>query len=324
MKIHKCLHLFIIFCLLLSVSGCSKNQKVAERYVRIAIQPSAAFIPLYAVRYSGVLEKELASKKVQVIWQDFESGPPMNESLSADLSDIGVIGDVPTVLALSNSTRMKLVGVPARGPNAYAVLASKNNKLVNNFSDLKGKRVATTFGSTGHNFTKKLLGEEKLSFSDIEFLNINASSAENALSSGLADAVAIWEPNVTRMVDGGVAKIIAQGEATNLKGVNGFVVREEYLADNDDVIACILKNYDLAAKNIYSQSPQVISKIAQVLSLNETQVLNICKKYDYSCAITPEDIKALQDTVSFLVSINNLPREYRVEDLVDNSFFMDY
>ena len=312
--------LLCISCLCLIFAGCSKKSSESERSVRIAIQPSAAFVPLYAVRYNLALEKALSTKNVKVIWQDFESGPPMNESLAAELSDIGVIGDVPTVLALTNETKMRLVGIPARGPNAYAVIAKRSNNSINSYKDFKGKRIATVFGSTGHNFTKKLLEKGGLTFSDIEFSNISASTAEYVLASDEADAVVIWEPNVTRLVDSGLAKIVSQGDETNLRGTNGFVVREDYLNENSDVIQIILDEYGKAARSLPSMNDSIMKKIASVLKIDQKELLTICSKYDYSAKIQVEDIKSLQDTIKFLLSIGNLSKEYNVKDCVNMEY----
>ena len=95
----------IMLFALLAISaftGCSKKEaKKGERTVNIAIQPSAAFMPLYLCREKGWIEEALASSQVTVKWNDFESGPPINESLAAGLSDIGTNGDVPTVSAIA-------------------------------------------------------------------------------------------------------------------------------------------------------------------------------------------------------------------------------
>lgn len=289
----------------------------AQRSVRIAIQPSAAFIPLYIARYTNAIENALKKMNVTLVWQDFESGPPMNESLSAEMTDIGVIGDVPTVLALAGTTKMKLVGIPARGPDAYAMIARADDSSFNSFEDMKGKRIATVFGSTGHNFIKKLLGKASLSFEDIEFINISASEAEVALSEGFADAVIIWEPNITRIIDRGIAKIVAQGHETDLRGTNGFVVREDYLKENADIIKEILLQYERAAKSLSNLDTEILHKLSLALNITEAQIKSIMKKYDYSVNVTKEDQKALQDTISFLVSINNLKYEYWVESYIE-------
>lgn len=305
--------LTLILTLILTFTAC----KQAQRSVRIAIQPSAAFIPLYIARYTNAIENALKKMNVTLVWQDFESGPPMNESLSAEMTDIGVIGDVPTVLALAGTTKMKLVGIPARGPDAYAMIARADDSSFNSFEDMKGKKIATVFGSTGHNFIKKLLGKAGLSFEDIEFINISASEAEVALSEGFADAVIIWEPNITRIIDRGIAKIVAQGHETDLRGTNGFVVREDYLKENADIIKEILLQYERAAKSLSNLDTEILHKLSLALNVTEAQIKSIMKKYDYSVNVTKEDQKALQDTISFLVSINNLKYEYWVESYIE-------
>ncbi len=305
--------LTLILTLILTFTAC----KPAQRSVRIAIQPSAAFIPLYIARYTNAIENALKKMNVTLVWQDFESGPPMNESLSAEMTDIGVIGDVPTVLALAGTTKMKLVGIPARGPDAYAMIARADDSSFNSFEDMKGKKIATVFGSTGHNFIKKLLGKAGLSFEDIEFINISASEAEVALSEGFADAVIIWEPNITRIIDRGIAKIVAQGHETDLRGTNGFVVREDYLKENADIIKEILLQYERAAKSLSNLDTEILHKLSLALNVTEAQIKSIMKKYDYSVNVTKEDQKALQDTISFLVSINNLKYEYWVESYIE-------
>ena len=301
--------------------SCKGKASYSPRSVRIAIQPSAAFIPLYIARYSHQIEDALAPKNVSVIWQDFESGPPMNESLAADLTDIGVIGDVPTARALSGATKMRLVGIPARGANAYALLARADNTSFNSYKDLKGKKIATVFGSTGHNFIKKLLEKAGLTFEDIEFVNISASNAEHVLSTSSADAVAIWEPNITRLLDKGIAKIVAQGDETNLQGTNGFVVRDEFLADNGDIISEILNQYAIAVEKLPSLDSEMLAKLSEALSITGEQIQSISKKYDFSVRITNKDIEALQDTITFLVSIKNLQSEYRIGNFIDNEYF---
>ena len=308
--------IFLISSMIFTLS--CKNKIPAPRTVRIAIQPSAAFLPLYVARYSKFIEDALITKNVTVIWQDFESGPPINESLTADLSDIGVLGDVPTVRALSFSNRMKLVGISARGANAYAMLSRADSKI-NSYKDLKNKKIATVFGSTGHNFTKKLLEKSGLSLEDIEFINIAAGDSERVLKNEIADAVVIWEPTITRLTEKGIAKIVAQGDETNLQGTNTFVVREEYLSENADIITEILNQYARATEILPNLDSTMLFKLSGAFGISNEQIKSILKKYDFSTAIKPEDIDALQDTIAFLVSINNLPHEYRVEDFLDTT-----
>ena len=243
----------------------------------------------------------------------------MNASLQADLTDVGVIGDVPTVLSLAGGTHMKLAGIPARGADAYALLSRADDSSISSYRDLRGKRVATVFGSTGHNLTKKLLEKAGLGFSDIEFININTNVAEDSLLEGEADAVVIWEPNVTRLVEKGSAKIVAQGSETDLRGTNAFVVREEYMAKNSGLIRTLLAAYAQAASQLEALDGELLEKLSAALAITPEQLQSIISKYDFSVAVTPADAASLQDTIRFLVSIDNLSSEYQIEDFIDTS-----
>ena len=74
------------------LAGCGPEKVAtssrAER-VTIAIQPSAAFIPLFVAKEKGWIEEDLKAKGITVRWNNFESGPPMNESLASGHSDTG-------------------------------------------------------------------------------------------------------------------------------------------------------------------------------------------------------------------------------------------
>ena len=300
-------------------AGCKdKGAASYAQTVNIAIQPSAAFIPLYIARYKGYMEKALKPLNVSVVWQDFESGPPMNQSLSANLSDIGVIGDVPTVTALSAGNTMKAVGVPASGPDAYAMLSRFDDKSFNSSADMKGKRIATVFGSTGHNFTTKLLEKNNLTFDEIEFISVSASEAEKALTSGLCDAIVIWEPNVTRLIDKAVAKVVALGSETDLRGTNAFVVRSDYLAAHKDVIKIILEQYQKAVQDIPNLDRPTLEKLSDALKITPEQTIRIAKKYVFSVSISNKDIESLQDTARFLVEIGNMDTAFDVSAKVEN------
>lgn len=312
----------MIFTLILPplfLTSCKKKSTVTKtEAIHIAIQPSAAFIPLYIARYKGLIEEALKPMGVEVIWQDFESGPPMVQSLTAELSDIGVIGDVPTVSVLSDGNTMKIVGIPASGADAYAMLARSDNTDFHSAKDMKGKKIATVFGSTGHNFTKKLLGSNNLSFDDIDFLSIAAGDAEESLNKGVCDAIVIWEPNVTRLIDKGFAKIVSVGSETDLQGTNAFIVRSEYLAMHKDVIKVILEQYYKAVQLISVLDPETLSKLSAALNVSEGQILKIARKYDFSVVVSDKDIASLQDTVDFLVDIGNLSAPYKVSSKVEN------
>ena len=299
----------------------AKKAKKGTDVVRIAIQPSAAFIPLYVAREKGWIEEALAKSQVSVVWNDFESGPPMNESLAAGKSDIGVIGDVPTVSAIAAGQKNEVVGVPANGPDAYAVLAKADNAAINSGADLKGKKVATVIGSTGHNLIKKVVEKNGFTLSDIELINISAGDAGSVLATGSVDAVVIWEPNVTRLVDNGTAKIVAQGSDTSLRGTNTFVARKAFTQAQPETVSVILEQFARAVQALPTLDETTLSSVASKLGLDASQVKKILPKYNFAVTVDSVDAAALQDTIQFLVGIDVLSKEYQIKEYINTSYF---
>lgn len=289
----------------------------------IAIQPSAAFIPLYIAREKGWIEEALSEYNVEVTWNDFESGPPMNESLAAGLSDIGVIGDVPTVSAIAAGQKNEVIAIAAQAADSYAVLVTPDSDI-QTASDLAGKKVATVIGSTGHNLVQKFLKTAGLSIDDLadgEVINISAGDAATVLANGEVDAVAIWEPSVTRLVDSNVARIIGEGTDAGLAGTNTIVARKEFSEANPLIIRILLEQYARAAAEIQTLDDETWEKVAEDLSLEVDQVKSILPKYNFSVEITQEDIDALNDTIDFLVGIERIDSAYDIGEYTNSSYY---
>lgn len=297
------------------VLGASVENGVTASKVNIAIQPSGAFIPLIIARQEGWLEEELAEYGVEVVWNDFESGPPINESMAADLSDIGTLGDVPTVSAIAAGQNNQVILIAAEGERAYAVLVAADSEIAT-AADLKGRTIATTLGSTGHNLFEKTLAEQGLTFDDVNLINISAGDAATVLSTGEADAVAIWEPNVTRLVENGTAKVLTYGGEVGLLGVNPLVADSKFAEENPAIIKVVKEQYARGVKEIDQISDETLTKVAEYLSLDKAQVLTVAGNWDYTVDIEQKDIDGLQDTIKFLVKIGNLSEEYEIEKYI--------
>lgn len=284
--------------------------------VNIAIQPSASFTPLYIVREKGWLEEALAEYNVTVNWNDFESGPPMNESLAAGASDIGVIGDVPVVSAIAAGQNNPVIAIASHAPASYGVVVAADSDITS-AADLKGKTLATTIGSTSHEHIDMLLAVNGIDINtDIQLVNISTGDAATVLANHEADAVALWEPNITRLVDSGAAKLIATGDDCGLLGVNPIVARAEFADQNPGIIKIYIEQFARAVKEFDNLDQETLQKIADDLSLTPEQVLSIKPKYDYVVRITDEDAPNLQKTIQFLVKIGNLDEEYDINNFI--------
>lgn len=308
---------------LLTGCGCSNDKTKngeATNMVCIALQPSAAFIPMMITRQTGELEKALKEQGVSVVWYDFESGPPMNTSLAKGETDLCLYGDVPTVSAIEQGCTREVVGITAQAADSYAIVVL-NNSPIKSAADLKGKKVATNLGSTGHNMVDKYLATAGLTFNDIELVSATPADMPYLLRSGQVDAISLWEPSITKLVDAGDCRILAQGSDCGLEGTNTIVGRKDYCQANPKVVQTVLKEYKKAADNIDNTSDETWDYVAKYLGLSVDQVKKMLPKYKFTVEITQKDIDSLNDTIDFLVKIGKLDKDYDITSYCNSNYY---
>ena len=289
---------------------------VSTDEVHFAIQPSAAFIPLYVAKEKGWLDEAMAQYGVSVYWHSFDSGPPINESLLNRQSDIGVLGDVPTVFAIALGQDNVITATAAQAADSYAVLVPADSDITS-ASQLKGKRFATVIGTTAHNLMSKYLASGGLSFSDVHLVNIAAADTADTLRNHKADAAAIWEPSVTRLTDSGVARVLGKGSDCGLAGTNTLVARRVFAENNPTLIKVINEQYKRGAQALSEGlDDDTLSKIAAYMSLDNSQVMSLVPYFVYSVDITQEDIDSLNDTIDFLFEVDQIPEKYDISDYI--------
>lgn len=299
-----------------SGDGGNSYEGVAADEVHFAIQPSAAFIPLYVAKEKGWLDEAMAELGVKVYWHDYDSGPPINESLLSGEGDVGVLGDVPTVFAIALGQDNVIIATAAQAADSYAVLVPADSDITD-ISQLRGKGFATVIGTTAHNLMDKYLASGNMEMSDVRLVNIAAGDTADILKTHSADAVAIWEPTVTRLTDAGVARILGSGSDCGLAGTNTLVARRAFAEDNPRLVEIIKEQYKRGAQALSEGLDEdTAAKIAAYMKLDIDQIEELLPKFDYTVDITQEDIDSLNDTIAFLYEVKQIPKLFDISDSV--------
>ena len=310
----KLLALTVAMVLLVS---CLMAAVAEEREVRIASQPSCAFLPQILAQQLGWMDEAMAEIGVKVVWTDFEAGPPMNESFAAGQQDIGVIGDVPAVSAVVAG--QKNVYIASFNGGATCAMLVRDDSGIETVADMKGKKLGLTVGSTGQNMAQKLLASAGLDIStDVELINVSMGEAQIVLVNNNVDAVVVWEPNISRLeaLDG--VHILEDGVACGFSGMNVAFARKEFVDQNPDIVKVYLEQSWRAAK-AYEEDPDAyIDLLAEYYSLDAALVKQATSKYNYALAFSEEDIAGMQDTVTFLMGIGAIFDEIDVTQYIVN------
>lgn len=305
----------------LMMTACGSGNSGVENgsQVRIAMQPSAAFIPLYIAREKGWIEEELKDSGVTVVWNDFESGPPINESMAAESSDIACLGDVPTVSALAAGQDNEIIASACEAPDSYQMLVRKDSDIKTP-ADLKGRKVGTVVGSTGHILTEKILKKEGMTLSDVEIVNISMGDAQAVLENKEVDAVAGWEPNNTKLLQTGTVRTLAKGSDCGLLGENTLVARTEYAQNNPEIINVIVEQYARGAEAMADLDQETIEAVSEALTIDPDLFYEVSSSYNYVVTISDAADASLQETIEFLVKIDVISESFDITEYFNHEY----
>jgi NitT/TauT family transport system substrate-binding protein len=127
---------------------------------------------------------------------------------------------------------------------ATAQLWVREDQGITQFSDLRGKRIATTAGTTAHVFLDNALRENKMTAAEIEMQSLPMPEAVNAFINGAVPAVVLWVPfNIAVRDKVPQAKKILDAGAyyPSAAVVGGWATTNGYFDSNKPVLSRIIK-----------------------------------------------------------------------------------
>jgi NitT/TauT family transport system substrate-binding protein len=210
---------------------------------------------IWLADHLGTFKKE----GLDVEYREFTTGIELFQALIGGSIDMLATGAV-----ISN--------FPARGQGkaflinniefATAQLWVHPDQGVNGLKDLKGKKVATTRGTTAHVFLHRALKSAGLdSTKDIELVNQRMSEAVTSFIAGAVPAVALWVPfNIAVKSKAPKAKMIVDASAYYPEAaiIGGWAARNEVYEKDKDLLRKVVRAWLPANEMLVNRSQEAI------------------------------------------------------------------
>ena len=173
------------------------------------------------------------------------------------------------------STGAVISNFPARGQGkaflinniefATAQLWIREDQGIKTWADLKGKKIATTLGTTAHVFLDAALRANGIDPSkDVELINQGMPVAVTSFISGAVPAVALWVPfNIQVRQRVPAAKMLVDASAYFPKSaiVGGWATRADYFEKNRPLIAQVVRGWAAANDDLIKNSATILPVI---------------------------------------------------------------
>jgi NitT/TauT family transport system substrate-binding protein len=174
------------------------------------------------------------------------------------------------------STGAVISNFPARGQGkmflangvefATAQLWVNPEKGVKDFADLKGKRIATTAGTTAHVFLDTALKANNIAPKDVEILNQRMPDAVTSFISGAVPAVALWVPfNITvrDKVPGAKKLVDASAYYPQAAIMSGWATTDDFHSKNRDALVRVIKAWNEGNDMLVGRTDEALTILQQ-------------------------------------------------------------
>ncbi|MHB8065259.1 MAG: ABC transporter substrate-binding protein, partial [Ruminiclostridium sp.] len=162
-----------------------------------------------------------------------------------------------TVLVLDNSN------------GADGLVAKKG---INTIKDLKGKSVATEYGTIEHFFLLQALQTADMTEEDINFVNLSISDSAPAFLAGTVDAACLWEPSLSKALGLGDSKLLYSSKDTPGLIPDVLLASGDMVKNNSNDIVSVINAYYDAMDFYVGNEKQAIADMAKGAEITEAEM----------------------------------------------------
>ena len=136
------------------------------------------------------LSGQLDNLPYQAQFDEFGSGPLVNQAFGAGAINVGFMGDTPAMFAQASNLPLEAIAVSStNGPGT--TLLARPGSGISGLGDLRGKKIATTSNTAPDGFLLRVLAAQGLTVHDITLVDVPLLNLGNILESGTVDAATV-------------------------------------------------------------------------------------------------------------------------------------
>lgn len=230
-----------------SVIGCKPPDKQAGLREKITFAYTTA--PDAVLVHIAFAKGFFAEEGLDATPQPHAFGKLALESVVEGKADLAAVGDTPFVFAVMNGRKITTFATILTSNRNNAIVARQDRGIAKP-SDLLGKKIGVTFGTTGDFFNYSFLLFHGIDEKQVRRIAMNPGDMAEALSTGKVDAVSTWSP--------------FRQQVQKKLGSNGVTFFGETLYTET---FCVAAPQEYAGKN-----PETLKKVLRALIKAETFV----------------------------------------------------
>ncbi|WP_273128672.1 ABC transporter substrate-binding protein [Bacillus weihaiensis] len=320
-----------------STNEGSANKEGAD----VTNKPEMEELTLMGVRDAQISAAQIIAEKmgyfeeegVKVTNHLIENGPEMGSMIAGGSAPISLMSNFLAITLKSSDVPIKVVAVLDQMAGTQAMVGSKDLK-VESAKDLEGLKIGMPNGAEVR-YAIESMGEELgVDINKINFINIGPSDGLTALQRGDIDALAAWEPFITKGTQAG-GEFILSGRKSNLPEKDGDVnwlsvhstvmATEDFLEENPNTIKALIRALKKATDYINDNREEAIKTLAPELRLSEAELTEIMSRNEYTMEVNDTYWKESnsEGIMDYFMSVGNIKSKPEVSSYHDFSLLKE-
>jgi len=286
---------FLIAVIWLLVSRCV----YADETIILGCETSLPASPAWIAENKGYFQEEGLNVKIK----EFGSGRTALATMLKDGNlDIVTAAQTPVVFNSFHRNDYAIIAAMVNSDNDVKILA-RQDKGIKNPSDLKGKRIGITKGSTGQFFLVLFLAHNNLDLSEVEIVDLEAPDLSQALVDERVDAISTWEPHIlnTRKVLGKKAIILSEPGSIFREDFY-FIASGNFIKNNPETLKGFLKAIEKAEVFIQKNKENAMNIISERLKIDEDLINSIWDDFKFGLLLDQTVLISLEDEARWAIN----------------------
>jgi len=277
------------------------------------ILPDAALVQV--AQQQGYFQQE----GLDVTPQVHQIGKAALDAVMEGKADFATVAETPVVFAILKGKKIDIVATINTSNKNMAIVARKDHGIRLPY-DLKGKKIATTFGTIGEFFMDTMLMTNGISRKDVKVVNLAPEIMQDALVNGDVDAISTWNPILIRTQNKlGNKSITFYGEDIYTQTYN-VVATQSYIDKNPSMVNKILLAL-IKAEEFAKQKPAEAQKVVADVSRTDKGLIGETWDVNHlSVALDQSLLLAMEDESRWAIK-SGLVNKTKIPNYLDYIYF---
>jgi len=284
---------------------------------------SVAYSPFESVALFWIAEDQQFFKGngLNVTSHRYDTGADaLNGVLNGEANIAVGTNEFPLVVRALNQERISTIGSISQSEFIY--LVGRADRGIANVSDLKGKRIGTTFGTIAHFYLGRFLNLNGINIQDVTLVDLRTPIEwVDAVVNGSIDAVATAQPYANFAKDGLGINAVIWSLQSNQPLYTQAISTDEWIAEHPELCSRFLRSLFQAEEFTINHPAEAKSIVKEQMNFSDVYLETVWSQNQFSLSLDQSLILAMEVEARWLIS-NGLTSQAAVPDFL-NYIYLD-